>query len=163
MYMDMYEKIKKLAEIEGYTIKELEKELEFPPNTLYKWRKQSPSINRAEKVATFFGISIDFLIGNPVNDAESLLERVLKRANYDAYKELLDLICAYYLDTMEISDNYIIIYDSQGNTPIYHLDKKTIFNASPEILADVHEEVEYAMEAASRESLDAVFKEYNVT
>ncbi|EAE1811831.1 XRE family transcriptional regulator [Listeria monocytogenes] len=161
--MDMYEKIKKLAEIEGYTIKELEKELEFPPNTLYKWRKQSPSIDRAEKVSSFFGISLDFLIGSPVNEAESLLEKALKRTNYATYNELLELIGAYYPDTLEISDKYIIIYDSQSNTPIYHLDKDTIFNASPEILSDVHEDVESAMEVACRESLEEVFKEYNVT
>ncbi|EEO6534787.1 helix-turn-helix transcriptional regulator [Listeria monocytogenes] len=161
--MDIYERIKKLAEIKEYTIKELEKELKLPPNTLYKWRKQSPSIDRAKKVASFLGVSIDFLIGSPTNETETLLQKALEINNTEAYFELLNLIRAYYTGTMEESDKYIIIYDRLSNIPTYHLDKEMLFNNSPEIVSDFHEAVEYAIEIASMAHLEELFSEYDVT
>ncbi|EEO3664217.1 helix-turn-helix transcriptional regulator [Listeria monocytogenes] len=161
--MDIYERIKKLAEINGYTIKELEKELGLSPNTLYKWKKQSPSIDRASKVASFFGVSIDFLIGSPANEAETMLQKALKINNAKSYSELLDLINSYYPGAVEESEKYIIIYDRNGNIPTYHLDKGLVFNDSPEIISDLHEDVEYAIEAASKTYLEEFFSDYDVT
>ncbi|EDN9201636.1 helix-turn-helix domain-containing protein [Listeria seeligeri] len=161
--MDIYERIKKLAEINGYTIKDLEKELGLSPNTLYKWKKQSPSIDRASKVASFLGVSIDFLIGNPANEAETMLQKALKINNAKAYSELLDLISGYYPDTIEESEKHIIIYDRLSNIPTYHLDKELVFNNSPEIISEFHEVVEYAIETASKTYLEELFSEYDVT
>lgn len=95
--MDIYERIKKIAETKGLSIKQLEKILDFSPNTLYKWKRQSPSIERVEKVATFFNISIDFLLGRTVDfDEELELRSELEEAAYENLSELLSYINDYY-------------------------------------------------------------------
>ncbi|MFU0790807.1 helix-turn-helix domain-containing protein [Virgibacillus proomii] len=61
--MTLFERVKKLAGKNKMTIAELERKLEMGSNTLYKWKKQKPSIDKVQKVADYFNVSVDFLLG----------------------------------------------------------------------------------------------------
>ncbi|MEX0415482.1 helix-turn-helix domain-containing protein [Bacillus sp. C30] len=61
--MVITEKVKELCQNRGITVSKLEEELEFGHNTIYQWKKRTPSIERVQKVADFFDVSIDSLLG----------------------------------------------------------------------------------------------------
>lgn len=62
----IYKKIKLLCKERGITIYRLEKDLEFSPSTVIKWRTSMPTVDKLKKVANYFGVSIEyFLEGEP--------------------------------------------------------------------------------------------------
>lgn len=61
--MTIYDRIKDLANERGISIRELESQLHFSNGTMNKWRTSSPSIDKLQKVAEFFSVTIDYLIG----------------------------------------------------------------------------------------------------
>lgn len=60
--MDLVNKIVKLCELNNITLIFLETKLGFGIKTIYKWNKNSPSIDRVMKVADYFNVSTDFLL-----------------------------------------------------------------------------------------------------
>jgi len=61
--MNLVEKVKKLCEERGISVPKLEKELGFGNGAIYNWNKSSPSIDKVTKVAQFFGVTTDYLLG----------------------------------------------------------------------------------------------------
>lgn len=61
--MTTLERVKELCKSRGITVKRLEEELEIPNNTIYQWKRITPSLDKIQKVADFFGVSIDYLLG----------------------------------------------------------------------------------------------------
>nr|WP_052087899.1 helix-turn-helix transcriptional regulator [Paenibacillus wynnii] len=61
--MGIVDNIKNLCYKNGTTIPKLEKELGFGNGTIYNWIKSSPSLEKLQKVAAFFKVSIDNLVG----------------------------------------------------------------------------------------------------
>lgn len=61
--MTTLERIKKLCENHGITVPMLEERLSIPNNTIYQWNKRKPNTDRLEKVADYFNVSIDYLLG----------------------------------------------------------------------------------------------------
>jgi hypothetical protein len=57
--MALFENIKSLCTLKGISIPKLEKELGFGRGSIYNWEKSSPSIDKVEKVAKYFGVSIN--------------------------------------------------------------------------------------------------------
>ncbi|MGJ8731383.1 helix-turn-helix domain-containing protein [Listeria aquatica] len=95
--MDIYERIKQLADKDGITIKELEAELGFVKNSLYKWKKASPSIDRVEKVASYFNVSVDFLLGR-IDEVEldEFYREALEKIASEKMSALLNILDDYY-------------------------------------------------------------------
>ena len=60
--MSIYEKIRLLAKEKKISIAELERTLNFGNSTIRKWEHQSPSVDRLQKVADYFNVSISTLI-----------------------------------------------------------------------------------------------------
>lgn len=58
-------KIKKLREIEKKTQEDLAKFLGVAPQTIYKYEKEinEPDLNTTSKIAEYFNVSVDYLIG----------------------------------------------------------------------------------------------------
>jgi transcriptional regulator with XRE-family HTH domain len=56
------ENIQKLCDERDVTIAQLERDLNFGRGSIYKWNKNSPSIDKVQKVAEYFGVSTDFLL-----------------------------------------------------------------------------------------------------
>lgn len=60
--MSLVENIKSLCEESGTSIPKMEKELGLSKGSVYNWDKNSPSIDKVQKVAEYFGVSTDYLL-----------------------------------------------------------------------------------------------------
>lgn len=54
--------IQKLCREHGISIPKIEREFGFGNGSLYNWDKNSPSIDRLQKVAEYFNVSIDYIV-----------------------------------------------------------------------------------------------------
>lgn len=61
--MNPYEKIQDLTNQRGISVRELEKRLGFSNGYFSKWKKVSPNSEGLQKVADYFGVSVDYLLG----------------------------------------------------------------------------------------------------
>ena len=59
----MTEKIENLCKNKGITVTALERELGFGRCTILKWKKSSPGVDKLKKVADYFGVSIEYFVG----------------------------------------------------------------------------------------------------
>lgn len=57
------ERVKQLAKKQGISIVELEEKLGFGRNSLYAWKNKMPSNDKLIKVADYFNVSLDYLVG----------------------------------------------------------------------------------------------------
>ncbi|KRL04681.1 helix-turn-helix domain-containing protein [Liquorilactobacillus oeni] len=62
------DRIKNLAKEHHISVYELEDQLGFGKNTIYQWTKRTPSVERVKKVADFFDVSLDYLMGRSANE-----------------------------------------------------------------------------------------------
>ena len=61
--MDIVIKIKELAVKKNVSLAEIERSTGLSSGSITKWNKSSPSIDKIEKVANYFGVTVDYLIG----------------------------------------------------------------------------------------------------
>ncbi len=61
--MTTFDRLKKLCEEQQISIVELEEKLGFGRNSLYGWKKKIPNGANLEKVADFFNVSVDYILG----------------------------------------------------------------------------------------------------
>lgn len=102
----LLERVRLLANEKKMTVAELERKLNFAQGSISKWSKQSPSSERLQKVADFFDVSADYLLGRTEKrryydltekekkdiaiQAENLLEGLDSQAETNYYGEPLD-------------------------------------------------------------------------
>lgn len=68
----LLERIKELCKKRGITVSELENRVGFGKNSIYKWKTQSPKIETLQKVAEYFEVSTDYLLGRTDNPTAGL-------------------------------------------------------------------------------------------
>lgn len=61
--MNTKEIVKELAAKRKLTIAELERNLNIANGTIGKWGRQNPSIETLQKLADYFQVSVDYLLG----------------------------------------------------------------------------------------------------
>lgn len=61
--MSIYNTIKTLCDRRGIAVTALEKELGFGRGAIGKMKNSHPSAQRIQKVADYFGVSVDYLMG----------------------------------------------------------------------------------------------------
>lgn len=61
--MTTFEIIKSLAKKRNMNMKQAAVAIGFSENAFYKWKTSSPSVENLEKVANYFGVSTDYLLG----------------------------------------------------------------------------------------------------
>ena len=61
--MTLVDRIRVLANQRGLSLPRLEEELNMGNGTISRWRTSTPGTDKLEKVADYFGVSIDYLIG----------------------------------------------------------------------------------------------------
>lgn len=71
--LSTFDIIKKLSVEKGKNVKEVALELGFGENLFYKWKTQSPTTDKLQKVADYFNVSTDYLLGR-TNDRYSHLK-----------------------------------------------------------------------------------------
>lgn len=59
--MGLYENIKKACSERGISINKLETELRLPRSSVSKYNKNSPSIDKVQKIADFLGFPLEYL------------------------------------------------------------------------------------------------------
>ena len=69
--MTILERIQELAQKKDKNLKEISLELGFSKNYLYSLKKQAPSSDKLSKLADYFGVSTDYLLGR-TDDKASL-------------------------------------------------------------------------------------------
>lgn len=65
--MSLLDRIKLLASTHQLSLAELERKLDFSNGSLRKWASSTPSGDKIEKVADYFGVSTDYLFGRTDN------------------------------------------------------------------------------------------------
>lgn len=58
-----FERLKELCKKQGISINSLEEKLGFGKNVLYSWKKNIPTGANLAKVADYFGVTTDYLLG----------------------------------------------------------------------------------------------------
>lgn len=60
----MVARIKTLCQEKKTSIPKLEQEMKFGRGAIYYWDKNTPGIDKVQKVANYFGITIDSLVND---------------------------------------------------------------------------------------------------
>lgn len=61
--MTPYDRLKELTNKQGISLNKLEENIGLGKNTLYSWKKKIPSGQNLTKVADYFNVSTDYLLG----------------------------------------------------------------------------------------------------
>lgn len=98
--MTMYERIETMRKSVGISQGKLEKELGFSNGSISKWKNSTPTPDRLQKLADYFGVSVDYLIKGEENEekgyyinpetaelAQTLFENKNLRVLFDAAKD----------------------------------------------------------------------------
>lgn len=62
-----FDKIKELCQKQGISLNQLEEKLNFSTNYLYSMKKGNPKADNLQKVADYFNVSTDYLLGRTDN------------------------------------------------------------------------------------------------
>lgn len=65
--MNLTERVRRLCDIHGETFASLERKMDFGNGTIRRWEKTSPSGDKLAKVADYFNVSVDYLLGRSEN------------------------------------------------------------------------------------------------
>ena len=89
--MSIVSNIRELCNGKNTNFAALERELDFGQGTIRKWDNSSPSVDKIEKVANYFDVTVDYLIGNEQKEMLALNKKderdIEKKLN-----ETLDLL-----------------------------------------------------------------------
>lgn len=61
--MTTFDRVKILCDRRRMSVSELEDRLDFGKNSLYGWKKKIPNGANLKKVADYFNVSVDYLLG----------------------------------------------------------------------------------------------------
>lgn len=64
---ETFEKIKELAKKRGKSLGQVEEDLGYGRNTLYKIKNSTPNAERITEIASYFNVSTDYLLGRTNN------------------------------------------------------------------------------------------------
>ncbi|HET0217768.1 putative repressor [Streptococcus pneumoniae] len=96
---ETFKKIKELAKKRGKSLGQVEEDLGYGRNTLYKIKNSTPNAERIAEIANYFNVSTDYLLGrtdNPViaGDTVTKIEIDLKK----------DAAESFFYDGHELND-----------------------------------------------------------
>ena len=120
--MELYERIKELAANKKISIRQLEEALKFGNGTINRWRSNTPGVDKIQKVADYFGVSVDYLLGrgeahSPESEQLSAQEK--------------KLLMRFRRGSKNLSEDEKVIYERQAmnlfdyiNKTMHDLDEK---------------------------------------
>ena len=98
--MTLMQRIKQLCDSHGETLASLERKMDFGNGTIRRWDNATPSGDKLAKVADFFHVSVDYLLGRDTNEENdsnvpdenfTILSRNAKKLSPEKRKQLLDM------------------------------------------------------------------------
>ena len=108
--MTLVERIKALCESHALTLAALERRLDFGNGTIRKWDNATPSGDKLAKVADFFCVTVDYLLGrgdakkSETDDPDEnyiILSRNAKKLSPENRKRLLDIAKIMFQEEFE--------------------------------------------------------------
>lgn len=114
IHLNLYEKIKELSSKQRISITALEEKLKIANGTIRRWGTTNPGIDKVTKVADYFGVTVDYLLGRteqkevPDLTVDQILDSV---ENYsggslsDSDREMLRIIIEAKKATIEKNKN----------------------------------------------------------
>ncbi len=105
--MTLKERIRMLANSKGLSLPNLENKLGFGNGTIIKWDKSIPNADKLTKVADYFDVSIDYLIGREgdeavESDAIRKVKILTRKTEEHLTKEERDELIKHYEDSINI-------------------------------------------------------------
>lgn len=98
--MTLLDRVKLLAAKQKISISELERKLDFSGGSISKWVTQSPSSERLQKVADYFNVTTDYLLGREVthqdDDVQTFFRINMEEVPEDRKEEVLKAMEQYY-------------------------------------------------------------------
>lgn len=85
--MTIYERIESLRKSKGLSQGKLEKQLGFSNGSISKWKNSTPKIERLQKLANFFGVSVEYLTTGNEEELKNNTNDLKKK-----YEEIEDLL-----------------------------------------------------------------------
>lgn len=87
--MTLVEKIKKLADEHHTTFAEIERKINISNGQIRRWDNSSPKVENIQKVADYFNVSVDYLLGRETsnNEEASMAKQVMMRMDTDGLSE----------------------------------------------------------------------------
>lgn len=85
--MDLKERIKELCRKKGISMNLLEQELDFGKGYISKLRQSTPNISKIQKIADYFGVTVDYLMTGK-NDSEEKQPLLTRKDERDIEKIL---------------------------------------------------------------------------
>lgn len=132
--MGLYEKIKILADSQKISIRRLEEILGYGNGTIRRWEKQTPGVDKIQKVADYFDVSVDYLLGR--TDKKRYYD-LTEKDEKDIAKELEEMIAdlkttgalSYSKDTAEVDEETrrLLIISLENSLRIAKIEAKKKF------------------------------------
>ena len=94
--MTILDRIRSLANDRKVTLAELERSLDFSNGSLRKWETSTPSGDKIEKVADYFNVSVDYLLGRTKNPYASN-EDLMNTQELETFKNAITYIYIKFL------------------------------------------------------------------
>lgn len=60
--MTMFERIEFISKKRGMSLREVNEKAKLGTNAIYRWKKQTPSVDKIKAVAKVLGVSVDYLL-----------------------------------------------------------------------------------------------------
>ena len=92
--MTMFERIEFISKKRGMSLREVNEKAKLGTNAIYRWKKQTPSVDKIKAVAKVLGVSVDYLLGKPENNDKQ-----------PKYADLLDKDVILAFDGKDISES----------------------------------------------------------
>ena len=96
----LFDTVKILCQSINITVAQLEREVKVGNGSIRKWRKVSPSVESLVKVADFFGISTDELLGR---DAQISIQSHVLAKNVDKLSPAKQELVKQYINMIQAS------------------------------------------------------------
>lgn len=183
--MTTYEKVEQLRSKEGISQGKLEKKIGLSNGQISKWKKNNPSAESLSKIANYFNVSIEYLLGSDVIEKDNELSKSYgSTLMYEIYCKIRDKIGLKDADVARLSgvtkstfsdwkkglyqpkrEKLIKIADALGVSIEYLMDDgKTDFNPSNIYLSDEEQEVLTAYrnaDNAQKEIINKLLRYFN--
>ncbi|MDH5131336.1 helix-turn-helix domain-containing protein [Enterococcus faecalis] len=100
--MNTYEIIKDLAKEKGISIRQLEINFGYSNGYIGSWKRQTPNSNELSRLADYFDVSVDYLLGRTDNT------KVTYEKNSDDLDDVLDNVMSFDGEPLDDHDREVI-------------------------------------------------------
>lgn len=129
--MTLVEKIRALARQRDLSLPQLEQELGLGNGTISRWRSSSPNTEKLQKIADYFNVSMDYLLGREqyltqkdekdiAKDLDSIMEKLTSGENGPASyngEEISPEAAELFKDELEIALKRLKLINKDKYTP----------------------------------------------